>query len=188
MPGRITTGNRTRTLALLVGGLALAAGCGGSSTKAVVAANPSPSAPSAASGTVVMVRSGPLGSYLTDSSGRTLYEFASDKGHTSACYGTCAQYWPPLTTTGPPSASGQAESAQLGTTPRQGGALQVTYAGHPLYRYAPDAAAGDTRGQGSDSSGGLWWMLAPSGSLITSTAPVTPATQSPAGGSSGYNY
>ena len=33
---------------------------------------------------------------LTNAQGRTLYWFAPDSSTKSTCYGTCAQYWPPV--------------------------------------------------------------------------------------------
>ena len=44
--------------------------------------------------------------------------------------------------------------------------MQVTYHGHPLYRYAGDSRAGDTNGQGLDQFGAEWYVLAPKGSKI----------------------
>jgi hypothetical protein len=54
----------------------------------------------------------------------------------------------------------------------------VTYDGHPLYYYAGDSHAGTTTGQGSDSFGAKWWLVAPSGNAIT--AHNTPAAASSA--------
>ena len=49
---------------------------------------------------------------------------------------------------------------------RADGTTQVTYAGHPLYRYAEDTAPGTTRGQGSNAFGAKWYVVAPSGQKI----------------------
>jgi hypothetical protein len=49
---------------------------------------------------------------------------------------------------------------------------QVTYAGHPLYRFSGDLAAGETNGFGV---GGIWWVLAPDGTRIA--PPPPPSTQ-----------
>ena len=47
----------------------------------------------------------------------TLYMWAHDKGSRSTCYGTCASYWPPVTTAGKPAARSGAKTAPLpGTT------------------------------------------------------------------------
>jgi len=97
----------------------------------------------------------------------TLYMFASDHGKVSTCYGACATVWPPLTTTGSPKAQGGAEASKLGTIKRTDGTTQVTYAGHPLYYYTPDTTEEDATGQGSTSFGALWWVISPSGKVIT---------------------
>src|SRR5664279_5594110 len=83
----------------------------------------------------VAVKTGPLGAYLVDGTGRSLYLFNTDKGTTSSCYTKCAANWPALVTGGAPQASAGATASMLGTTPRTDGSTQVTYNGHPLYRF-----------------------------------------------------
>ena len=70
--------------------------------------------------------------------GRTLYLFEKDKRDRSACASTCATYWPPLLTHGKPAAGKGIQGSLLGITHRAGGEAQVTYAGHPLYRFVQD--------------------------------------------------
>jgi predicted lipoprotein with Yx(FWY)xxD motif len=41
--------------------------------------------------------------------------------------------------------------------------MQVTYAGHPLYRFALDTKAGQTKGEGLDDFGGEWDAVTPGG-------------------------
>jgi predicted lipoprotein with Yx(FWY)xxD motif len=119
---------------------------------------------------VIQTSSGPLGAYLTNAAGITLYDFAADKGGTSSCYGSCATYWPPVIASGTPEVSGAAMASLLGTTKRTDGTMQITYGGHPLYTYAADKAPGDTKGQGINENGGLWWLVGPDGTPITSAA------------------
>jgi predicted lipoprotein with Yx(FWY)xxD motif len=119
---------------------------------------------------VVKVLEGPLGSYLADGSGRALYLFAADTGSTSTCTGSCSSYWPPLLADGSVTASGSASAKDVATTNRPDGGKQVTYAGHPLYYYVGDEQAGETGGQGLDDFGAEWWLVAPSGQEITSSA------------------
>jgi predicted lipoprotein with Yx(FWY)xxD motif len=114
----------------------------------------------------VKTRHGKLGTYLVDSAGRTLYLFEKDKTTKSRCYNACAQFWPPLLTSGKPKASGRAKASLLSTTKRRDGTRQVTYKGHPLYYFAADAKAGDTKGQDVDAFGAEWYILAPSGNKI----------------------
>jgi predicted lipoprotein with Yx(FWY)xxD motif len=107
-----------------------------------------------------------LGRIVVDGSRRTLYLFERDKGRSSACYGGCAIYWPPLLTHGKPIALAGLRKSLVGTTRRNNGSLQVTYAGHPLYRYAGDARAGETTGAGLQDYGGGWDPLSPAGKKI----------------------
>jgi len=123
-------------------------------------------AASAATGTVVGWRKTSIGNAITTSSGHTLYLFRADHGTTSACYGQCAVYWPPLLTTGKQAASGKVMASLLGTTKRKDGKLQVTYKGHPLYTFVQDKKAGQTTGEGSKNFGASWYALAPSGATI----------------------
>ena len=104
-----------------------------------------------------------LGSILVDGKGITLYDFVLDKGTKSACYGSCASYWPPLLTTGKPIAVRGARAALLGTTKRKDGKLEVTYNRHPLYYFVTDRKPGQTTGQGVNQFGGPWWVLSPAG-------------------------
>jgi predicted lipoprotein with Yx(FWY)xxD motif len=90
---------------------------------------------------------------LTNANGLTLYWFAPDTSTKSACYGSCAAYWPPVT--GTPSA-GPGVTGTLGTITRTGGTTQATYDGHPLYTYIGDSAPGTASGNNINLNGGLW--------------------------------
>lgn len=109
-----------------------------------------------------------LGRILVDRHGRTLYLFAEDRHGKSSCSGLCAGYWPALTTKGKPIAISGAHKALLGTTRRKDGHLQVTYRGHPLYRFSGDSDAGQTSGEGLTDFGGGWWAVSPAGNKIVS--------------------
>lgn len=136
----------------------------------------------------VMTKSGPMGTYLTDGKGNSLYLFVADKTSTSTCNGACAAAWPPLITTGVAKAGSGVDQTKLGTTSRSGGVTQVTYNGHPLYLYAADTAPGQTTGQGLNQFGALWWLVNPQGAAITSmgtSSPTGSPTMSPTGGGGG---
>jgi predicted lipoprotein with Yx(FWY)xxD motif len=108
---------------------------------------------------------GKLGTVLASGSKRlTVYLFEADKPGSSSCMGACTSVWPPVT--GSPKALGNAMSADLGTTTRPDGTKQVTYKGHPLYRYVKDKDNGDTYGEGIKSFGAGWYALSPSGNKI----------------------
>jgi predicted lipoprotein with Yx(FWY)xxD motif len=123
---------------------------------------------SARRGAKIAVANSNLGRILVDARGRTLYLFARDKHGKSACSGLCAGYWPALTTKGKPRAINGARKALLGTTRRKDGHLQITYRGHPLYRFSGDTGAGMTSGEGLTDFGGGWWAVSPSGNKIVS--------------------
>ena len=120
------------------------------------------------SSTTVSTATSKLGRILADSRGRTLYLFENDKRGHSACAGACATYWPPLLTRGKPTAARAAKQALLGTTRRADGTTQVTYAGHPLYRFLQDTKPGQTTGQDLHDFGAGWYVLAPAGTKIES--------------------
>jgi predicted lipoprotein with Yx(FWY)xxD motif len=122
-----------------------------------------------ASAVTVESHSGPMGTFLTDGSGKSLYMFASDSATKSTCSGTCLVYWPPLDASSAVHTSGGVSSGKITTITRSDGTKQVVYAGHPLYYYKGDSKAGDTNGQGSTTFGAKWWLLTPSGQPITSS-------------------
>src|SRR4051812_22336641 len=85
-----------------------------------------------------------LGKGLADDRGHTLYMFGKDKRSKSACFGACAQAWPPLTTAVRPKIGAGVSASRLGTTNRGHGVKQVTYNGHPLYLFIKDTRARQT--------------------------------------------
>lgn len=87
--------------------------------------------------------------------------FALDDERTSTCVDACAGRWPPFL--GDPRAETGVDQALLGNAERSNGAIQVTYAGHPLYYYSGDDAPGDTRGQGFND---VWHLVSSSGDPI----------------------
>jgi predicted lipoprotein with Yx(FWY)xxD motif len=97
--------------------------------------------------------------------------YTPDQQGKSSCNGQCAAIWPPLLTTGKMRAAHGVKSSLLGTIKRKDGTTQVTYAGHPLYLFAQDAAPGDVNGQGVQS---IWYALSITGSKVTTPPP--PAT------------
>jgi predicted lipoprotein with Yx(FWY)xxD motif len=111
---------------------------------------------------------------LVDAAGRTLYMFTLDPKNTSVCTANspapeCSKIWPPLVAVGTPRAGKGLDPAKVGTTKRGDGRIQVTYNGHPLYRFtgtppAPgDKKPGDIKGQGFFS---YWYVLSPTGRPI----------------------
>lgn len=141
---------------------------GGEAEKTTSNASNEESSESAAAGAttvaVVKVTNTPdLGKVIVDSEGMTLYDFHKDKGTTSACYGECAEFWPPLLTKGQPKAMGGSQASLLGTTKRKDGTVQVTYNGHPVYGFAEDKKPGETNGNDFKAFGAQWYALEPNG-------------------------
>jgi predicted lipoprotein with Yx(FWY)xxD motif len=130
-----------------------------------------------ASGTkaTVSLRKTKLGPILVNSRGHTLYLFARDRKGKSACSGSCARFWPPLLSRGKPTAGPGVKASLLGTTRRSNGSLQVSYNRHPLYTYALDKRAGQTKGEGSFAFGARWWAVSARGRAVVK-APTTTTT------------
>jgi predicted lipoprotein with Yx(FWY)xxD motif len=162
---------------------ALAAACGGGGSASAPPAASTQAAAAAATGGTVAAASSSLGQILVGKNGMTLYMFESDKNGKSSCSGPCASFWPPYT--GTPKAGSGLDASLLGSTKRADGSMQVTYDGHPLYTYSGDTAPGATNGQGQNTFGALWWVLAPSGKVITTSAQQG---SSGSGGGGGYGY
>lgn len=128
----------------------------------------------------VSLRKTKLGLILVNSRGHTLYLFAKDRNGKSACSGSCARFWPPLLSSGKPTAGPGVKRSLVGTTRRSNGSLQVTYNRHRLYAYALDKRAGQTRGEGSFAFGAKWWAVSARGTAVvnasTTTTTATTAT------------
>jgi predicted lipoprotein with Yx(FWY)xxD motif len=181
-------------LLLLVGGVLALAGCGGSSgttgstTTTTSSATPATTSSSAAghgtsstASTAAANASAPagvqistktisgLGPVLVNAQGRTLYMFTQDSHAKVTCLSGCASLWPPakLSSGQKAAASGEAKASLLGSDPDPEGGAVVTYAGWPLYTYAADSGPGSANGQGVSANGGLWYVLSPSGKMIT---------------------
>jgi predicted lipoprotein with Yx(FWY)xxD motif len=177
-------------VAIPVAVIALAAAACGSSSSAkttpAAAATNAPAATGTPSSSVTLdTKSGPAGTYLTDASGKSLYEFASDTGSKSTCTGACVTAWPPLTSSSAVTAGSGVNAGDIGTLTRSDGSMQVTYKSHPLYYFSGDSSAGQTNGQGSTAFGAKWWLLTPAGAPITTSAGSSSSSSS---GGMGYGY
>jgi predicted lipoprotein with Yx(FWY)xxD motif len=75
-------------------------------------------------------------------------------------------------------------TATLGSIKRPDGSTQLTANGYPVYTYVGDHATGEANGQGTNLSGGLWWVVSPSGARVTSAPSSSGGSSS--GGSGGY--
>jgi predicted lipoprotein with Yx(FWY)xxD motif len=78
----------------------------------------------------------------------------------------CVASWPPLTVSGKPTAGAGVSKSLLGTIKLADGHEQVTYAGHPLYRYTGDGSPGTTSYIGVTSFGGTWLAVNAAGKPV----------------------
>jgi predicted lipoprotein with Yx(FWY)xxD motif len=164
------------------------------SSAAAAAAATTSAAPSAASGAsaVIKTATGPLGSYLADSSGKAIYILTSDKPNgASACTTACLKFWPPVAAPSPIPSGLSGVSAKFGTFTAADGSSELTINGYPAYTFAKDTGPGTTAGQGVVSFGGTWWLVTPTGSWITSAAASSSnavASSSAKSGGGAYGY
>jgi len=181
--------NRWLVPAGLAGVALIAAACGtsspaSSSGPASKASSPPGAAASPAAGPGAVLKSATIGGakVVTNGKGFTVYSFAPDTAAKSNCNGSCAHYWPPVK--GPVTA-GTGVSGKVGTITRSDGSAQATYNGHPLYTYVSDTAPGQDKGNGVNLSGGVWHVVAVSG---TAAAAHSSSSSSSGSGGGGYGY
>ena len=170
----------TALLALLaVAGVLAACGSGssygGGSSTSGSSSSASNSASGAQSPVVASARKAKVGSVIVDAQGRTLYRFTAEAQGVPVCTGDCLGTWPPALAS---SATGLPKHVATVKRP-DGGKLQLTYDGHPLYRYAGDQSKADANGEGV---GGQWFVLKAGGAASSSK----PAQPSGAKGNYGY--
>lgn len=97
--------------------------------------------------------------YLTDSAGQALYVLEGNVGGRN-CDAACEEVWPPvLAGDTEPTVDPRLGSGGSGTLPRNDNGRHVTWEGQPLYRYAADAGAGRTAGDGVQDQWGLWALV-----------------------------
>jgi predicted lipoprotein with Yx(FWY)xxD motif len=172
-----------RSSALIVVPLAmLGAACGSTSSQST------PGATNAAQHGITRIASqrvpGGIGTTLVSGQGRTLYVFLPEKGGKVRCVGGCANTWPPLLLRAgsKPTATSVVHPKLVGTVANPAGGTIITYAGWPLHTYASDTS-GSHKGQGS---GGQWYMISPSGTVITKPVNARSGGSSSSAGSNPY--
>ena len=137
------------------------------------------------SGGTVSLRKTSLGLILVNSRGHTVYLFAKDRNGRSRCTGSCAKFWPPLLSPSKATAGSGVKTSLLSRTRRANGSLQVVYAGHPLYTFALDKRAGQTKGEGNLAFGARWYVVSVKGRAVkappatTTTSSTTTSTYPP---------
>jgi predicted lipoprotein with Yx(FWY)xxD motif len=116
----------------------------------------------------IQLRHTSLGKVLVDASGLVVYHFSKDTAKKNTCLtvSECSTTWPALTSSGQPTAGPGVKSSLLSTIKLPGGTRQVTYAGHPLYRYAAATERGESGYAGVKQFGGTWFALSASGANV----------------------
>ncbi len=113
-------------------------------------------------GVVISTAGSQFGTILYADAGQAIYIFDAERDARPQCYSDCADAWPPVLTKGTPQRARAVRKDLLGTTRRRDGALQVTYAGHPLYFYANEGKY-EVLCHNVDEFGGTWLAVKPSG-------------------------
>jgi predicted lipoprotein with Yx(FWY)xxD motif len=128
---------------------ALLAACGSSSDGG--ASTTSGSSPTAKA-PVSSAKKAKVGQVVVDAKGFTLYRFTAEAQGRPVCTGSCVDTWPPATVN-----SDAGLPDHVATVKRADSAgLQLTYDGHPLYRYSGDQSTADANG---DGIGGQWYAV-----------------------------
>jgi predicted lipoprotein with Yx(FWY)xxD motif len=167
---------RLTALVALLAVSAVLTACGSSYGGSDDKSSGSSGASAAKSRVVASAEKAKVGSVIVDAQGRTLYRFTAEAQGLPVCTGACIGTWPPALAG---SATGLPEHVATVKRP-DGGKLQLTYDGHPLYRYAGDQSQADANGEGV---GGQWFVLkAGGGGAASNSQPAKPA------GKSSYGY
>jgi predicted lipoprotein with Yx(FWY)xxD motif len=124
----------------------------------------------------LIAASSAYGQILETGSGTVIYYFSRDSTSASQCRGTCAKQWRPLMLTARPHLAAGVSAALIGHIVRPGGSLQLSYAGHPLYTYSRDNAAGQINGQAVYSFGGTWLVVLAVGNASKQPGPTPTAS------------
>jgi predicted lipoprotein with Yx(FWY)xxD motif len=164
------------------------AACGSSSSSTTTSTQaPAAKTNAAATGSVVKTGTSSMGTILVDSQGMTLYHLGGEQGGKFICSSSsCTAIWHPLTVPAGSTPSGSV--AALGVVKRPDGTTQVTYKGTPLYTFAQDQGAGETKGEGIKDVG--TWSVVTTAAPAQSTSTQTTESSAPAsgGGRSAYGY
>ena len=116
-----------------------------------------------------------VGSYLTDTAGRTLYTYGADlpgdcnTPPTSGCFADCLVAWP-IFEAGARVLGPGLDDAAFGSIDRGDGTWQTTYYGWPLYYYKSDLTLGQLTGQGKGKTWHVAELIPPSVQIMKGTA------------------
>ena len=119
-------------------------------------------------GTTIRLENTSAGKILTANNGVTLYQFSRDSRNKDVCVklSGCKDIWPAVTTKAKPVATKGVNAKLLGTIKLPNGSRQVTYGGHPLYKYSGDSGPRQTDYIGVSASGGTWYGVNAKGQRV----------------------
>jgi predicted lipoprotein with Yx(FWY)xxD motif len=183
---RIHIGTRG-TAALTAASLVLAAACGsGTSSNGGGVSHAAAAATQSASAPVMTANNASLGTtVLVNRRGLTLYSLSAERNGRFICTDmACLNLWHPVIA---PSGGLKGDPVgSLGTVPRpDGGGMQITYRGLPLYTFVNDHKPGSVAGNGFKDVG--TWEAATTSKGGGATQPA-PTSTSGGGSYGGYGY
>lgn len=119
-----------------------------------------------------------IGTVVVDAAGMTLYTAERESDGTVKCVDDCLEFWLPAIVESDPPAVTTDLTDRIGTVERpDGGGLQATFDGLPLYRFSEDGEAGDTDGDGIEDvfgdAGFVWHAALVDGAPSGAGAPTT---------------
>ncbi|WP_285113630.1 hypothetical protein [Leifsonia sp. fls2-241-R2A-40a] len=166
----------TAAAAAVLLALAACSSGGGAGTGYSGSSSSSSSSSSSGSSSAAVLKTGStsLGTVVVGGKGLTAYVFDKDTPNSgmSVCSGACAAQWPAIEADSDhPTVQGV--TGTIGTITGVDGKKQVTLDGRPLYTFAQDTSVGDVTGQGF---AGIWWVVAPDGTKITSASSTPSGT------------
>jgi len=131
----------------------------------------------------------PFGQVLIDHQGDVVYVFERDRRSRVTCTSACQEMWTPVRAPRNTAAvSDLVKRSLVGSVSNPSGGRALTYDGWPLYTYSASTStgyatepAGNTSGQRLDSFGGRWYMIAPTGAIITKSGNPGPGVSYPSG-------
>jgi predicted lipoprotein with Yx(FWY)xxD motif len=119
---------------------------------------------------------------LANHASRTVYVLSVEKGAKLKCKGVCLSAWIPVTVNDSVTAVslGANVKGKIGFVARGATTKQVTFNSYPLYTFAGDAGARQSRGEGKPFDGGKWYV-AKAASTSVSTTPLVKAASAGGG-------
>lgn len=104
-----------------------------------------------------------LGEIVVTGEGLTLYAYTKDGTDSSSCNDACAASWIPLTGESI-DVEGNLSESDFKLISRNDGTRQVSFKGHPLYRFGSDKKPAQTNGHGVNA---VWYVMGADGKPIT---------------------